>query len=133
MHNAKAFLEDAVFVPSQEAVASGNKVLDDAIAITHRRQIGSKSNQPGAQGTALGQRSAGDPERATRYWIVDSVGALSKFGSSDVWDRVVCVMTTGQEWQFRPYKWSEPKELFHHGANGVQWAFIYVMSLTRMA
>jgi hypothetical protein len=30
-------------------------------------------------------------------------------------DRVVCVMTTGQEWQFRPYKWSEPKELFHHG------------------
>jgi parafibromin len=30
-------------------------------------------------------------------------------------DRVVCVLTTGQEWQFRPYKWSEPKELFHHG------------------
>lgn len=30
-------------------------------------------------------------------------------------DRVVCVMTTGQEWQFRPYKWPEPKELFHHG------------------
>ena len=29
-------------------------------------------------------------------------------------DRVVCVMTTGQEWQFRPYKYTEPKELFHH-------------------
>ena len=23
-------------------------------------------------------------------------------------------MTTGQEWQFRPYKYTEPKELFHH-------------------
>jgi hypothetical protein len=30
-------------------------------------------------------------------------------------ERVVCVMTTGQEWQFTPYKWKEPKELFHHG------------------
>jgi len=30
-------------------------------------------------------------------------------------DRVVCVMTTGQEWQFNKYKWKEPKELFHHG------------------
>lgn len=27
----------------------------------------------------------------------------------------MCVMTTGQEWQFKPYKWKEPKELFHHG------------------
>lgn len=24
-------------------------------------------------------------------------------------------MTTGQAWQFRPYKWSEPRQLFHHG------------------
>lgn len=24
-------------------------------------------------------------------------------------------MTTGQEWQFKPYKWKEPKELFHNG------------------
>ena len=24
-------------------------------------------------------------------------------------------MTTGQAWQFRPYKWNEPRQLFHHG------------------
>jgi parafibromin len=24
-------------------------------------------------------------------------------------------MTTGQAWQFRPYKWSDPRQLFHHG------------------
>jgi len=23
-------------------------------------------------------------------------------------------MTTGQAWQFRPYKWNEPRQLFHH-------------------
>lgn len=24
-------------------------------------------------------------------------------------------MTTGQAWQFKPYKWSDPKVLFQHG------------------
>lgn len=52
--------------------------------------------------------------RCYRYFVVDSTEALAKFGA-DAWDRVVCVMTTGQAWQFRPYKWSEPKTLFHHG------------------
>ena len=49
-----------------------------------------------------------------RYFVVDSAEALQKFGQ-DAWDRVVCVMTTGQAWQFKPYKWSDPKVLFHHG------------------
>lgn len=30
-------------------------------------------------------------------------------------DRVVCVVTTGQAWQFKPYKWMDPKVLFRHG------------------
>ena len=46
--------------------------------------------------------------------MVDSTDALAKFGP-DAWDRVVCVMTTGQAWQFKPYKWNDPKVLFHHG------------------
>jgi parafibromin len=50
----------------------------------------------------------------TTYYVVDSVEALSKFGA-DAWERVVCVMTTGQAWQFRPYKWNDPRTLFHHG------------------
>ena len=53
-----------------------------------------------------------------RYYVVDSVDALNKFGA-DAWDRVVCVMTTGQAWQFRPYKWKEPLSLFHHGESHV--------------
>jgi parafibromin len=24
-------------------------------------------------------------------------------------------MTTGQTWQFKPYKWQDPTQLFHHG------------------
>jgi hypothetical protein len=48
------------------------------------------------------------------YFVVDSVDALSKFGA-DAWDRVVCVVTTGQAWQFQRYKWNEPRQLFHNG------------------
>ena len=50
----------------------------------------------------------------SRYVVVDSTEALSKFGQ-DAWDRVICVLTTGQAWQFKPYKWPDPKILFHHG------------------
>jgi parafibromin len=59
--------------------------------------------------------SGKETETHARYFVVDSIDALAKFGT-DAWDRVVCVMTTGQTWQFRPYKWSEPRQLFHHGA-----------------
>lgn len=30
-------------------------------------------------------------------------------------DRVLCVFTTGQAWQFKPYKWTDPKDLFRNG------------------
>lgn len=119
MHNIKGFLEDAHFVPSQQAVASGGKVLEDTVAVNHRRQLGSTAAANAAPGKSASSSSSlgasGAADRTARYWVVDSVAALSKFGSSDVWDRVVCVMTTGQEWQFKPYKWSEPRELFHNG------------------
>ncbi|KIM49712.1 hypothetical protein M413DRAFT_438864 [Hebeloma cylindrosporum] len=103
MHNVKRFLEDSAFEPSQEAraraTAEGNLKPDDLIAIYRKRTTIDSSGK----------------ETVTRltYFVVDSVEALSKFGT-DAWDRVVCVMTTGQAWQFRPYKWNEPRQLFHN-------------------
>jgi parafibromin len=92
--------------------------MEDVVTVYHRRQIGTLTAAQAAAAASgasgLGSSSLGAGERQARYFIVDSVEALSKFGD-DAWDRVVCVMTTGQEWQFRPYKWAEPKELFHHG------------------
>ncbi|GAA5881758.1 hypothetical protein JCM3774_000865 [Rhodotorula dairenensis] len=110
MHNVKQLLEESRFVPSDEARreaagASTAYVAEDVIQINHAR----------ATGTVGG---AGNETRNARYFVVDSVEALSKFGGAgkldEAWDRVVCVMTTGQEWQFKPYKWKEPKELFHN-------------------
>lgn len=56
-------------------------------------------------------------QKAQRFLVVDSVENLAKLsaGGTDAWSRVVAVFTTGQLWQFKEYRWSEPKELFRHG------------------
>lgn len=43
-----------------------------------------------------------------RFLVVDSVDRFKP----DYWERVVAVFTTGQAWQFKEYKWSNPRELF---------------------
>ena len=105
MHNVKRFLQESTFEPSQEAraraISEGNVKPDDVIPIYRKR-------------THI-ESSGREMESHVRYVVVDSVEALSKFGV-DPWDRVVCVMTTGQEWQFKSYKWKDPKQLFHQGA-----------------
>ena len=92
------------FEPSQEAKAraahEGNMRPEDVIPI-YRKRVSINS-------------SGKEMESQARYFVVDNVEALAKFGA-DAWERVVCVMTTGQAWQFKPYKWNEPTQLFHHG------------------
>ncbi|KIJ32428.1 hypothetical protein M422DRAFT_70583 [Sphaerobolus stellatus SS14] len=103
MYNVKRFLQDSIFETSADArtraAAEGNSRAEDVIPIYRRK----------TQVDATGKET----ESFQRYVIVDGVDALKKFGE-DPWDRVICVMTTGQAWQFRPYKWSEPRQLFHH-------------------
>ncbi|KAM0754047.1 CDC73-domain-containing protein [Meredithblackwellia eburnea MCA 4105] len=109
MHNVKSFLEDSIFRKSSDVAVSadGRRGTDDVVVVEHARPTSSMSS------SGAGSQEASVKKQ--RYYVVDGVDALSKFGGiEDAWDRVVCVMTTGQEWQFRPYKWSEPKELFHH-------------------
>jgi parafibromin len=42
------------------------------------------------------------------YEVIDNTDILKP----DDWDRVVCVFTTGAEWQFKKFKWQKPVELF---------------------
>ena|SRR6266508_2182322 len=109
MNTSSSFILEAKashprFEPSQEAraraTAEGNLRPEDLIPIYRKR-------------TTIDASGKETVIKAT-YFVVDSVEALNKFGP-DCWDRVVCVMTTGQAWQFRPYKWSEPRQLFHNG------------------
>lgn len=100
MHNVKKFLEESVYMtPDQAREQEGGGKPEDVIAIYRQKtHIG-----PGGK----------QYQSRMKYFVVDSVEALAKFGG-DPWDRVICVMTTGQAWQFRPYKWSEPLQLFHN-------------------
>lgn len=56
-----------------------------------------------------------------RFLAVDSLDALSRLGArggsgqdADPWRRVVCVVTTGQKWQFKGYRWEEGRDLFRN-------------------
>jgi parafibromin len=129
MHNVKQFLEESTcvsfpttpsrranptppshsFIPSQAARQSNTRTEDVLHIIRKRTSI---------------DPSGREHESRTRYFVVDAVEALGKFGP-DAWERVVCVMTTGQAWQFRPYKWNEPIQLFHHGELRVAVAFFF--------
>nr|ODN91090.1 parafibromin [Cryptococcus depauperatus CBS 7841] len=107
MWNVKKFLEEGVFELSDTArqteASQGNVKAEDMIPIIRKRT--------GPQGDVN-----------SKYYVVDSADALQKFGQ-DAWDRVICVVTTGQAWQFKPYKWDDPKVLFQH-VKGVyfQWS-----------
>ncbi|OAX39460.1 RNA polymerase II-associated protein [Rhizopogon vinicolor AM-OR11-026] len=107
MHNVKRFLQESIFESSsaarERAASAGNSRAEDVIHIDRRRIPPSSSSQP----------SSASRGEIQRYFVVDSTDALQKFGA-DAWERVVCVMTTGQAWQFRPYRWNEPRALFHH-------------------
>ncbi|KZO92356.1 RNA polymerase II accessory factor, partial [Calocera viscosa TUFC12733] len=114
MHNVKLFLETATFLPSQlardQALEQGIQKAEDVIPVYRKRVVTLPSGEV--------------QERLGKYYVVDGVEALGKFGfGGDPWDRVICVLTTGQSWQFKPYKWPDPKALFHN-VKGVyvQWA-----------
>ncbi|KZT54345.1 CDC73-domain-containing protein [Calocera cornea HHB12733] len=113
MHNVKLFLETATFTPSQQArdaaLAQGITKAEDVIPVYRKRVVTLPSGEV--------------QERLGKYFVVDGVEALGKFGFGGDPDRVVCVLTTGQSWQFKPYKWPDPKALFHN-VKGVyvQWA-----------
>ena len=119
----RKFLEESIFeesaVVKERAAAEGNARVEDVVVVYRNK--------------------GGEGERKLQYFVVDGIEALNKFGA-DPWcvpflssphfgviimppfvctcrERVVCVMTTGQAWQFRPYKWSEPKQLFHNGTS----------------
>jgi len=51
-----------------------------------------------------------DTNRPLRFILVDSPEQFKP----DYWDRVVAVLTTGQTWQFKNYKWNNAMDLFKH-------------------
>lgn len=86
MQNIKSFLGDGQYLPLESSGEAAN-----ILHIT--RQL--RTVYPGHN---------------TRFILVDDPSNFRP----DYWDRVVAVFTTGQTWQFKSYKWTNPAELFSH-------------------
>ncbi|TKA31436.1 hypothetical protein B0A50_02283 [Salinomyces thailandicus] len=84
MPNIKSFLEEGQYAPPEGGSASN---------ILHlTRVLPSITSKP------------------IRFILVDDPSTFRP----DYWERLVAVFTTGQTWQFKQYKWTQPAELFSH-------------------
>lgn len=89
MGNIKSFLEKGLYINPQTTDPEQQQLLSssDITMVTHTfPKIG----------------------RVT-FMCVDNT---DKFSKEEHWDRTMAVFTTGQKWQFKNYKWSDPTELF---------------------
>lgn len=86
MSNARSFLEDGKFVPPDAGAST--------VSMLHVQRV----------------IRAVDPNRPMRFILVEGPEQFKP----EYWNRIVAVFTTGQTWQFKNYKWSNPNELFKH-------------------
>ena len=86
--NAKTFLSDGVFTPPNTTDSSSTSASANMIQI--QRLLPSISSQP------------------LTFILVDSTTSFKP----TYWSRVVAIFTTGQLWQFKSYKYTNPAELF---------------------
>ncbi|KAI1311328.1 accessory factor associated with RNA polymerase II [Mortierella claussenii] len=89
MYNVKQFLEEQIFVNSEEIRNQG--ITKSARLTIERRQKPNETHK-------------------TSYHVIENADQLK----DEDWERVVCVFTTGAEWQFKKWKWQTPVQLFTH-------------------
>ncbi|KAL2267648.1 hypothetical protein VTJ83DRAFT_4925 [Remersonia thermophila] len=92
MANAKAFLEGGRYQPPDYGLAGATASTTPSMLHVSRLLKGI------------------DPARPTRFILVEGPEQFKP----EYWNRVVAVFTTGQAWQFKNYRWSQPAELFKH-------------------
>lgn len=86
LSNARSFLGEGRFIPPETDATTTNM-----LHVTR--------NMPNI-----------DPTRPLRFILVEGPEQFKP----EYWNRVAAVFTTGQTWQFKNYKWSNPNELFKH-------------------
>jgi len=91
MSNIKSFLESGTYIPPDAALAGSSGITANILHIS--RLLPSI-----------------DAHRPLRFIIVDTPEQFKP----NYWDRVVAVLTTGQTWQFKSYKWQNAPDLFRH-------------------
>jgi parafibromin len=115
LSNIKSFLQDGVFVPPDHPTLASHTTSNIQFITRQLRLNGdSTTGGPGKGGSSstAGGSSSNVSRRPTRFILADSTANFKP----DYWQRLVAVFTTGQAWQFKSYKWTNPPELFRHAA-----------------
>lgn len=108
MFNVKALLQDGVFIHPDEARKQAGGIPELVVSI----------RAPSADDHAA---SSNTGTLSRRILVVDSAEAVNRLGNGppgteqDPWSRVIAVFTTGQAWQFKSYRWTDPRDLFRNG------------------
>lgn len=89
LRNVKTFLENGKFVDTS---------------------LGTSQASAGSQNVVQIVRNSKKFNRKIKFLVVNDVDRF--FTKPEHWDRVVAVFTTGQEWQFKNYRYSRPNVLF---------------------
>ncbi|KAI1124412.1 RNA pol II accessory factor, Cdc73 family-domain-containing protein [Nemania abortiva] len=90
MSNIKSFLEGCQYVPPNSLTATSSTTANMLHINRLMKDI--------------------DANRPMRFILVEGTEQFKP----EYWNRVVAVFTTGQTWQFKNYKWTNPNELFRH-------------------
>ncbi|CRG86837.1 Cell division control protein 73 [Talaromyces islandicus] len=115
LSNIKSFLQDGVFVPPDHPTLASHTTSNLQIITRQLRINGDSTTGGGGPGKSSSTASSGGgsgSRRPTRFILADSTTNFKP----DYWQRLVAVFTTGQAWQFKSYKWTNPPELFRHAA-----------------
>jgi parafibromin len=96
IYNVKEFLEDGVFVPSEERM---------------RATKGGKPESVTVQKKLIRAERAGAAGGAVSFEVRDKPASLK----SDDWGRVVGVFVLGKEWQFKDWPFKDHVEIFNRG------------------
>ena len=96
IYNVKEFLEDGLFVPSEERM---------------RATKGGKPESVTVQKKLIRAERAGAAGGAVSFEVRDKPASLK----SDDWRRVVGVFVLGKEWQFKDWPFKDHVEIFNRG------------------
>ncbi|KAK2732439.1 accessory factor associated with RNA polymerase II [Onygenales sp. PD_40] len=117
MSNIRSFLSDGIYVPPDHPTLATSTtdsnllhILRDLHSIPGGSSTSTKKPPSSSTKDTKDSTSTRHNNKPTRFILVDSTADFKP----DYWSRVVAVFTTGQTWQFKSYKWSDPPELFKH-------------------
>jgi hypothetical protein len=92
MFNIKQFLSDSNFIVGSTVASKGDIKPNKQVVTRNIQDVGNA------------------PNKKFDYLVIDNPSRLKP----EDWERVVCVISLGKDWQFKGWKWSTPVELFSH-------------------